>query len=428
MTEINEELNFSKFFVRHVPSEIKVKKENIFYREKYAEIINYIKIILTDSKDLELYNYLKPKGALIINVQPGTDLIDYLKLISNNYYLEYIELNLLTIQRETSDFSDLFSRIFSAFDSFFDKDKKLENPVEKNASDKQIKKGKSSASEKKLFVIEEKLDYYNKSVNINHLANFIQYLSNNKKKFEFIDENTILIWINYDYNEIIKSSSDLFTVFDLFIKIPLLDKIERETILRNFLEKNSKIVFDINSIVNKTEGWENNDLNQLLKVSILKHYLNSDLNSSSNEITDIVNNLIDSGEFIPSNYSSVIESKNKTDLKQKSNLNLDQNLQDKEIQKKQIEEQERLINQIKDENISEFMLNQLYENAASKHFNEVLLIVDKLKNKEPIEENDRKIIAKYPFILNDPPERAQIHLEKAKKRVDLMIKAFGKNT
>jgi hypothetical protein len=138
-------------------------------------------------------------------------------------------------------------------------------------------------------------------------------------------------------------------------------------------------------------------------------------------------NLIDSGEFIPSNYSNVIETKNKDDLKQESNHYQDKNLQDKEIQKKQIEEQESLINQIKDENMSEFMLNQLYENAASKHFNEVLLIVDKLKNKEPIEENDRKLIAKYPFILNDSPERAQIHLEKAKKRVDLMIKAFGKN-
>ena len=427
MTEINEKLNFSKYFVRLLPAEIKVKKENIFYREKYAEIINYIKILLTDSKDLELYNYLKPKGALLINVQPGTDLIDYLKLISNNYYLEYIELNLLKIQRETNDFSNLFGEVFSTFESFFDKNKKLENTVEKNDSDKQIKKGKSSASEKKLFIIEEKLDFYDKSSNSNHLANFIQYLSNNNKKFEFIDNNTILIWINYDYNEIIKSSSDLFTVFDLFVKIPLLDKSERETILRNFLEKNTKIVFDINSIVNRSQGWENIDLNQLLKVSILKHYLNSDLNSASNEITDIMINLIDSGEFIPSNYSNVIETKNKDDLKQESNHYQDKNLQDKEIQKKQIEEQESLINQIKDENMSEFMLNQLYENAASKHFNEVLLIVDKLKNKEPIEENDRKLIAKYPFILNDSPERAQIHLEKAKKRVDLMIKAFGKN-
>ena len=72
------------------------------------------------------------------------------------------------------------------------------------------------------------------------------------------------------------------------------------------------------------------------------------------------------------------------------------------------------------------MLNQLYENAASKNYTELVLIIDKLAKKEPLEENEMKMIAKYPFILNDSPNRAQINLEKAKKRVDLIKQAFGK--
>jgi hypothetical protein len=43
-----------------------------------------------------------------------------------------------------------------------------------------------------------------------------------------------------------------------------------------------------------------------------------------------------------------------------------------------------------------------------------------------LEENDRLLLAKYPFILNYLPKTAQINLEKAKKRVDRIKQAFGK--
>lgn len=72
------------------------------------------------------------------------------------------------------------------------------------------------------------------------------------------------------------------------------------------------------------------------------------------------------------------------------------------------------------------MLNQLYENAVSKNYNELLLIIDKLNKQEILGENDWKIIGQYAFILNDSPKMAQIHLEKAKKRIDNLKRAFGK--
>ena len=83
-----------------------------------------------------------------------------------------------------------------------------------------------------------------------------------------------IIWINYDIRDVIEISSKVYEVFDIFIKISLLDKIERETILRDFLEKNSKIVFDVDALVNYTDNWEVNDIKQLVKVGIFKHFLN----------------------------------------------------------------------------------------------------------------------------------------------------------
>ena len=85
-----------------------------------------------------------------------------------------------------------------------------------------------------------------------------------------------------------------------------------------------------------------------------------------------------------------------------------------------------IVDHIRQSNTSEFMLNQLYENAASKNYNELVLIIDKLNKNEPLEDNDRKLLAKFPFILNDTPNRAQINLEKAKKRIDQIKQAFGK--
>ena len=49
-----------------------------------------------------------------------------------------------------------------------------------------------------------------------------------------------------------------------------------------------------------------------------------------------------------------------------------------------------------------------------------------LNKEEKLGENDRKIISQYAFILNDSPKMAQIHLEKAKKRIDNLKRAFGK--
>lgn len=411
MSEKDKQLENSKYFKKLLPSEINIKKEDIFYRDKYNEIINYVKAILSDSKNFEFNKYIQPKGTLLINVYPGTDIVDFIKLISSNYYLDYIELYNL----ENIIHSDNF---FKKFEEILENVEKFEEKEISGSDDKR----------KKLILINEFFRYTTDKSNSfkSPLLEFINYIQNKPNKVNYIENNSILIWLNYNFKEISKISSELFNIFDLFIKIPLLNKFERETVLRNFSEKNPKIVFDISAIVNFTENWEVIDINQLLKVAIFKHFLNVDLNAVSNEITDTIINLIETGEYIPAKTIKPLKIQ-KSKISSINNIEIVKSSSEiKGTHEEAIVERETIINEIRNERISEFMVNQLYENAASKNYNELLVIIDKLKKKESIEDNDRKLLSKYPFILNDSPGMAQLNLERAKKRVDLLKQAFGK--
>ena len=413
------------YFNRYLPSEINIAKDDIFYRDKYNEIINYMKIVIANSKELELYQYVKPKGTLLINLNPGTDIIDFFKLISSNYYLEYFELNFIEILKKPEDFFDKFDTIIDYFNN--PGYEELEKQQPKNTKDDTIKKtGKDKNKLKKLLLIDQKPGVTNLFKDKSLLNNFLNLFQTKSRFVDFINNGIILVWLNYNYKELVENSEYISNIFDLFIKIPFLNNIERETFLKDFSESNSKIVFDINTIVNFTEDWEVNDLKHLLKMGIFKHFINADLNDISNEVTDTLINLIESGEFIISNTFKRSDTRNSINFKQDFQINQKQPIEAIEHQKESSEKKDDYINQIRDESISEFMLNQLYENAASKNYSELLIIIDKLNKKEVLEDNDRKFLAKYPFILNDSPNIAQINLEKAKKRIDLIKRAFGK--
>ncbi|MHA2474160.1 MAG: hypothetical protein ACXAES_13105, partial [Promethearchaeota archaeon] len=209
-------------------------------------------------------------------------------------------------------------------------------------------------------------------------------------------------------------------------KVPLLGKIERETVYRDFFENNPKIVFDVNALLTSTENWEIKDITQLLKIGIFRHFLNSELNDTSNEITHLLLEIIESGEFIPS-YSSINLEHQQIDNKiEKSRQEFLPSSVGEEEEDLTIRNSDDYLNHIRDSRMSDFMLGQLYENAAFLNYNELVLVIDKLDKKEPLEENDRLLLAKYPFILNYHPKTAQINLEKAKKRVDRIKQAFGK--
>jgi len=416
MKDLNDIPEISTYFQIIKPSEININKEDIFYRDKYNEFINYIKVMLTNHDDMILNGYLEPKGTVLINVNPGTDIIDYIKLIAKNYYLDLIKFNDIEILNTPDKFLKSFISLLEAFTNSKNKEDKT--------SEEELDPDK--IEEKKIILINQEQIFKKKFDDKNLLEVFSNVWQSKGFNFSFIKLNTILVWLNYNIKDIYSISNKLYDIFDLFIKIPLLNKIERETVLKDFLEANSKIVFDINDILNYTENWEVRDIKQLLKVGIFKHFLNSELNETSNEITDVLVELINSGEYIPNVHTAVLRRNSKAELSEE--LTQDQEIvyykKNKNLDK--VNHISGVINGIRELRTSDFMLNQLYEDAASKNYTELTIIIDKLDKKEPLEDNDMKLLALHPFILNDTPNKAQINLEKAKKRIDLIKQAFGK--
>jgi hypothetical protein len=421
MKDLSEIPEFSKCFRVISPTKIDVKKEEIFYRDKYNEIINYIKVMATYQNDNILTEYLSPKGAVLINVNPGTDITDFLKLIAMNYYLELVEFNYNEIIKSPKQFLMNFQQILRFLGRDFDRDADLKS-IKEDHDGTEINSDKTT--EKRLLIINQQLNLKSLFEGKNLLDIF--FSEQNEKEFNFIKSNILVIWVNYDIQDILEHSSKIYNSFDLFIKIQLLNKIERETVFRDFLEKTPKIVFDINALVDFTEQWEVNDIRGVLKVGIMKQFLNSELNETSNEITQILLDLIESGEYIPTINPNILKNQQiiqENDVKFK---NLDK------VSKKELRDDmgavkiDSYLDDIRNTRISDFMLNQLYEDAAFRNYSELVIIIDKLDKKEPLEENDRKMLAEYPFVLNDPPNMAQINLEKAKKRVDRIKQAFGK--
>jgi len=424
MNDLSKIPEFLKYFRLISPSEIDINKENIFYRDKYNDIINYIKVMLTKSDDMVIQEYVKPKGALLININLGTDIIDFIKLISSNYYLDLIELDYKEIMKSQNKFLNNFNSIITSLGMASKSEKELETG--NTEKDKPDQTNYEKNDNKKLIIINQQKKLTKILQGESLLQKFIDIQQNNDSYLNFLNSNMLIVWINYDLKEIADNSNQLYNIFDLFIKIPLLNEIERETILRHFLERNPKIVFDVNAIVNATVNWEVKDINQLLKVGIFKHFLNSELNETSNEITDILIDLIESGEYIPSINSKISEISEDIESPEEKIFNIPTMPNQKKNKQITITDVSEIVDRIRQSNTSEFMLNQLYENAASKNYNELVLIIDKLNKNEPLEDNDRKLLARYPFILNDSPSRAQINLEKAKKRMDHIKQAFGK--
>ncbi len=427
MTKLTANNHLIKFLKIIDPSEIEISNESIFYRDEYKEIIEYLKLLLTYSEELKIFSFIKPKGTLLINIFSGTDLIDYLKLISSNYYISLVQLKESEIRKNPLDFLNNFNVILNNFDKLISE--KLQSD-ELQSEEKQVKL-KQLQKKKKLLIINQKQEYREIFEGKNLLTELLTHYQENENLNNLLNNNFVLIWINYDYNEILDYEGELFNIFDYFIRIPRLNKLDRQEILRKFMEKNPEVVFELNTVVEKTNDWEVNEIKQLIKIAILKHYLNSELTTKSNEITDSIIQVIQNGEYIPACKKEALRQKKSSKFRKKIT-------REELIGEKPIYSEERrveigsnlnikeIIDEIKEKNYSKFMLDQLYENAASENYNELVIIIDKLDKNEPLEDNDRKILAEYPFILNDNPSRAQINLEKAKKRIDLIKKSFGK--
>ena len=186
MKDLIDVPEFLKYFRVIKPSEINVNKENIFYRDKYNDIINFLKVMLSNYEDNPLNGYLTPKGAILINVNPWTDVLDYIKLIAKNYYLDLIEFNDIEILNAPNKFLKSFISILEAFGKIIEKGDVFE--VDKRDYDK--------IDDKKLLLINQQTVFKQKFEEKNLLEIFLSARQSKRFDFDFIDSNLILVWIN----------------------------------------------------------------------------------------------------------------------------------------------------------------------------------------------------------------------------------------
>ncbi|MFO8019967.1 MAG: hypothetical protein R6U96_15185 [Promethearchaeia archaeon] len=421
MSEEKSNLGELKCFTKIPSSEITIQEEDIFYRPKYNEVINYFKYLLTIEKNELEYG---PNGLLLITSPYGTDIVDYLKLISQNYYLDFFQLNFNTIQKENKKFpqklGDSLKKLNKKEKIQEETQENKEEKKEENKKEKKTEEGKEEKKRIKLLVIDEKVLSEKTKGKRSFLEKFFIYLANQPKGSDLLKRKVIMVWVNYDKRSILRTGSELFQFFDLYLKIPKLTESEREVILNTYIDQNEMMKINIEQVLPYMHGWEVKDINNILKVAKLKYQINSDLTDETGDITSIIIDLIKSGEFFPISMST--ESKVRYTEKKEgnhSNQAISDNRGKKSHKKEGKEERiKTYISSMKEQKHSEFMLNQLYEDAASKNYDELLLIIEKMKDNEPLGENSRKILGKFPFILNDPPKQALVTLEKAKKRID----------
>jgi len=400
MNDAREEMSFSKYYKIISSSEININRDQIYFREKYNEIVNYLRVLLVKDDDELIKQYSHPKGALLLHINKGTDILDFFKFISANYNLNLVQFNIDKLLETPQDFFTNFNLI-------------IEEILRSNEATGEVSEKYDEVYKiKRILLVEQLIEFDSQSKSL--LKFFLNYFLKKSSDYSFIDQQALLFWISYNVDEINENSQEVFQFFDIFIKIPRLNQEDREIIFSNISEKYPKIVFDIKTMVDLTKKWEIRDITHLIKIAIFKHYLNSELNDISNEITPLLKDLIESGEYIPS-------------FSINNQINPENGLKNQKCEIKDPEElQKNIISNIQNQNISDFMLNQFYENAASERYTELLIILDKLNKKEILEENDLKLLSMYPFILNDNPQKAQINLEKAKKKIEQIKQAFGK--
>ena len=422
--------DFLKYVHISGPLDLKVKREEVFYRDCFSDIIDYIKFILNPEAFSSKFDFIVIKGSILINSFYGTDVTDYLKLLSKTYTLNHIELNFSEIYKSPDNFITKFPAIIRYLSNKYKDAKKLEEDLKE---DKKI----IERALVYLVVIDDNEEVFKRTQNGLDYDLFERLYYEMKiglESLNFIENGIILIGINHNENFLRQSS---LKYFDFYLKIPELTENQRKLILEKLQEKLAENwSIDVNRIATLTEGWEVEDLRNLINIAIIRNA--SKLENSSEDLTELIENIIENGEYLPAHLitsslvrrTSKLKNINKIPIQfQNQDQQIAQRGSMREITDKVVQSEgilQKEIEKIKSQRISDFMVMQLYEEAASEKYTELIILLDKIKKEEPLEDYDKKLIAEYSFILNDPPNIALISLEKAKKRIDNIKKAFGK--
>jgi len=234
---------------------------------------------------------------------------------------------------------------------------------------------------------------------------------------------------------------------DFVFKIPYPSKIQRINILEKLLENLDVHTVDITHLSELTEDkWNVQDLKRLVFTTFLhwktlnytefkSQLKNQDLTDqvvskspwdSINKIpltTEIFALLIQNHQIQPACYLGYnhdehtmnIDVKQDSQLEKRAMINSSLHLS-----------QNYLLEGLGLSEINSFTSSQLYQYAATNHFEELTVILEKLDQGKKLDEKDRNILADYAFILKDPPNRALLKLTNAKKTIDRIQKLLDR--
>lgn len=214
--------------------------------------------------------------------------------------------------------------------------------------------------------------------------------------------NILVILINSIEN--MKIPSKFANLFHISWKFETPDKLSRKNFIHhiflNFSEKLESI--DYETIANHLEGWSLGAI-----IEFIKYFINISRIEEQNPKTFFDNlttadilNILNSNLIFINNYT---QEEQRTDSK-----NQDSNKSGNDYRR--IVENTSSFNQYFEE--------QLYQEAASKNYQDISIILDKLSHGIILEDFERKILANNSFILQKTPQKALEMLNSAREVLD----------
>jgi len=255
------------------------------------------------------------------------------------------------------------------------------------------------------------MDYFSQNKvyeNIEYIKmkKFLQSLLSILDNSEF-SEKTLLL-VNNDGNYYANLFNELFN-FELTVPLP--GESDRKQIFDVLKESNLKIAYESTILASATYLWSLWDIKKLVDNAIHRFSLGLCRYDAIN--SDFMLSLMNTEKVLP-----------KKSIKLSGIKIGDRNIESKEINLNASSDSSSYL-EIKS-SISDSLIDQLYQEAAYKEFDNLSRIIQDMIANKPLIPDDYKLIANYAFILNDDPKKALTKLNQAKTRVDRIKKLKDK--
>ncbi|MHA1717877.1 MAG: hypothetical protein ACTSXP_19725 [Promethearchaeota archaeon] len=262
--------------------------------------------------------------------------------------------------------------------------------------------------------------FENKKINFQYNKTIIRFLDFIKNK-DLSREKFITIGLVDDVSIL---NSSFLSSMDFILDFQVPTKDERVLFLKMMLEDHEDLKYVI--IANEMKGWTWGDLELFMKRLMLERQLNPDVPISTRFILDIIQGTNNVEKFIPfwkelgdhkvSDYRFIFNKDSGTVGEQSPGIKKGD---DKSSPAAGVGKGSKPIHDSRDP-----FIEQLWQDAASRHYKDLLLALDRLE-KGTILPEDRVLFSLYPFILQDEPFDAKRKLEYAKKRIEMVTKIFS---